>query len=106
MNWVIVGQGALGSLLAIKLQQQGHSVAVLCRAGQLPQPRWFAGQCYQFAAADLTALKASHKASNEPCTIVAAVKAYQLAELLTQLGQLPPHWQLVLSYNGMLDNEA
>ena len=102
MNWVIVGQGALGSLLAIKLQQQGHSVAILCRPEQRPQPRWFGDQRYDFAAADLSALNSS----TEPYTIIAAVKAYQLTELLNQLGQLPPHCQLLLSYNGMLDNEA
>lgn len=102
MNWVMVGQGALGSLLAIKLQQQGHCVQVLTRAGSDPQPRWLADNCYHFARANFAALKASDQA----CTIIAAVKAYQLSEFLVQLGDLPPQWHLVLSYNGMLDHEA
>lgn len=102
MNWVIVGQGALGSLLAIKLQQQHQQVTVLTRAEAAAEPRWLDQQCYQFATATVTQLL--HQ--TQPSTIIAAVKAYQVEALLQQFAELPAQHQLVLSYNGMLDNEA
>ncbi|CAI8158234.1 MAG: 2-dehydropantoate 2-reductase [Pseudidiomarina mangrovi] len=102
MNWVIVGQGALGSLLAVKLQQQQQTVAVLTRANAPAEPRWLDQQCYQFSAITPAELLCSQ----QPSTVVAAVKAYQLDALLKQLAELPTQHQLLLSYNGMLDNEA
>jgi 2-dehydropantoate 2-reductase len=101
MNWVIVGQGALGSLLAIKLQQHGQSVSILTRHHAVAQSINFQQQQYQFSTATLSDLTNQ----STPTTLVAAVKAYQVAALLTQLGSLVSECQLVLSYNGMLDNE-
>lgn len=102
MNWAIVGQGALGSLLAIKLQQQGQSVAILTRQGAPAEPRWLDQQRYQFSP--ITLAEISNNAA--PTTVIAAVKAYQLEALLTQLSTLAKPHQLILSYNGMLDNES
>jgi 2-dehydropantoate 2-reductase len=102
MNWVIVGQGALGSLLAIKLQQQGQSVSILTRNNGAAEARQLAQQQLQFTTITLQQLALQA----QPTTVIAAVKAYQLEALLEQLSALPAHCQLLLSYNGMLDNEA
>lgn len=102
MNWVLVGQGALGSLLAIKLQQQQQPVTILPRPDAAVEPRWFDQQCYQFSSTTVSQLRQS----TQPTTVIAAVKAYQLEPLLAQLAELPAEHQLLLSFNGMLDNEA
>lgn len=102
MNWAIVGQGALGSLLAIKLQQQGQSVAIITRQDTPAEPRWLDQQQYQFAP--ITPADFSNQAV--PTTVIAAVKAYQLEAVLKQLRNLAKPHQLILSYNGMLDDES
>jgi 2-dehydropantoate 2-reductase len=102
MNWVIVGQGALGSLLASKLQQQGQSVSILTRHNGAAEPRQLDHQQLQFNSITLQQLVLRA----EPTIVIAAVKAYQVEALLAQLSALSTHCQLLLSYNGMLDDEA
>jgi len=102
MNWVIVGQGALASLVAIKLQQQHQSVAILTRHDSAAEVRYFEHQCYQFNTTSVRDV-ADH---DHQTTLFAAVKAYQVEALLKQLGPAADNCQLVLSYNGMLDNES
>lgn len=102
MQWLLVGQGALASLLALRLQaQQDWPVTLLPRAGQALQPR----HCLQPRPQQLQLQRASWP-PQQPCVVVAAIKAYQVSALLRQLQPLPDNCQLILSYNGMLLNEA
>lgn len=102
MRWAVVGNGALGSLVAIKLQQQGLQVSLCPRqqpaVGHLQLS--FSNQHYQLTTTSFEQL--------EPGTcIFAAVKAYQVQPLLVQLAQakLLERCPLILSYNGMLTHE-
>lgn len=100
MQWLVIGQGAIGSLMAINLQRTGVKVALKLRQ---PQPESVTisldQQTYSFATQSLPL--------TEPTHIFAAIKAYQVTEFLAELKQslLPINSTLVLSYNGMLDNE-
>lgn len=98
LPWCVVGQGALGSLMAVRLAQHQQKVTLKLRQSGTTSIA-FAGQAWSFDA---------HATLTEPCRIFAAVKAYQVAPLLNELRQYPSFAQstLILSYNGMLTDES
>ncbi|KFZ31588.1 hypothetical protein IDSA_02470 [Pseudidiomarina salinarum] len=101
--WLVVGSGALGSLMAVGLQRTGQQVQLKARADSAaaPQLQIHANQHnYEFPV--YTSWPA------QPVRVFAAIKAYQVAPLLNELRARPlaPGSELILSYNGMLDDEA
>ncbi|KFZ28626.1 hypothetical protein IDAT_07705 [Pseudidiomarina atlantica] len=100
LPWLVIGQGALGSLMAVRLAQQQHQVAIKLRDTSVNSVAITEQQqTYRFnACAELTT----------PAIIFAAVKAYQVEALLQELLSVPEfaNSQLILSYNGMLSNEG
>ncbi|MBY6063386.1 ketopantoate reductase family protein [Pseudidiomarina sediminum] len=99
-SWLVIGQGALGSLMAVHLAKIGQRVTVKLRSAH-PEPLTIMhdNQPWSFpCSATLT----------QPSTIFAAVKAYHVRPLLDELQQAPAFAAstLILSYNGMLEDEA
>ncbi len=101
--WVVVGSGALGSLMAVRLQQAGYPVQLKARAESNP-----ASPLQIHCDQDLFAFPVYSSWPAQSVRVFAAVKAYQVAPLLDELKAFPlaPGSELILSYNGMLDNEA
>ncbi len=97
-QWCVVGQGALGSLMAVHLAKQQQRVTLKLR---------HAGSC-DIRFADHTWSFDAVQEIQQPSIIFAAVKAYQVAPLLAEFqAQAVFHKStLILSYNGMLTNEA
>lgn len=97
--WLVIGQGALGSLMAVHLAKCGRPVTLKLREKQAPLAIYHEGQCWQFATTAQL---------QQPSIIFAAVKAYQVEALLAELRQSPAfaQSQLILSYNGMLTDET
>lgn len=100
MHWLVVGTGAIGSLMAANLRRIGEHVVIKPRTEQPEVRLIFNAHELHFAAATLPI--------TEPTQIFAAVKAYQVEALINELSatSLPADSSLILSYNGMLDNEA
>lgn len=98
LPWCVVGQGALGSLMAVQLAQQQQPVQLKLRKNG-SATIVFNGQPWRFT---------SHAELREPSLIFAAVKAYQVAPLIAELSQQSAFADstLILSYNGMLTNES
>ncbi|RUO59491.1 ketopantoate reductase family protein [Pseudidiomarina insulisalsae] len=98
LPWLVVGQGALGSLMAVQLARQNQSVQLKLRQSQRVTI------AYEQSSHSFTGTIGI----NCPSLIFAAVKAYQVAPLLDEFRQQPlfDQSQLILSYNGMLSNEA
>lgn len=96
MNWVSVGQGAIGLLTACRLHTAGYPVTLLLR-----QPQTLT-VCFKTAASAQTC---QFNAAKAPFNAVfVAVKAYALKACLAQLQPaLTPDAQLVISHNGMPD---
>lgn len=102
LNVLVVGQGALGSLLAMKLQQQGHQVALQLRnrTTDTPVVRTLDEQSVEFPLVN---------EQTRPDIIFAAIKAYDVEGFLLDYKTrwpLSKQPQLILSYNGMLLNES
>lgn len=100
MRWLVFGEGALGGLIAAKLHQQHQQVAVQTRTGAAPRPFIFDQQ----STIELPAYTTAY----QPDVMLAALKAYDVENWLAQRQQ-HPEWQhlpAIVSYNGMLDNEA
>lgn len=98
LPWCVVGQGALGSLVAVRLAQLHQQVSLKLRHEQ-GTSIVHEGSSWRFtSAAEL----------QEPSLIFAAVKAYHVAPLLAELQRSPAfaQSQLILSYNGMLTDET
>lgn len=94
LNWVVVGEGAIGLLTACRLQLAGLPVSLWLR-----QPRPLAIH-YQSPTQERTCL--FPVAASPLSTVLVAVKAYAVAECLEQLRPyLAPDAQLVISHNGM-----
>ena len=104
MKVVIVGAGAVGGTLAVKLALAGHQVGVVARGAQLeaiqrdgltlidPRQRWVA----RVPASD------SPEAFGPQDLVVLGVKAHQLAPLLPRLhGLLQPHSIVLPMLNGI-----
>lgn len=102
LPWLVIGHGAIGSLVASRLVQLGYPVELKLR------PEQAATNTKQLQLSDdsLT-LKATTELSG-PRWIFAAVKAYQVEPLMAELKQSQSFQEsrLVISYNGMLTNEA
>lgn len=98
LPWCIVGQGALGSLMAVKLAQQQAQVQLKLRQAGNTTIR-FNERDWTFTATPEVVV---------PSVIFAAVKAYQVAPLLAELRQQEAFAAstLILSYNGMLTAET
>lgn len=98
LPWCVIGQGALGSLMAVHLAKQHQHVTLKLRNTGSCDIR-FANRTWSFKAVQQI---------EQPSVIFAAVKAYQVAPLLAELqSQAVFHKStLILSYNGMLTNEA
>lgn len=101
--WLVVGAGALGSLMAVRLQQAGQQVQLKSRADSglpTPLPIGCGQQTYEFPVVT--------NWPDQAVIIFAAVKAYQVAPLLAELRDQPlaAGSQLILSYNGMLEHET
>ncbi|MDX1705120.1 2-dehydropantoate 2-reductase [Pseudidiomarina sp.] len=103
MPWLVVGTGALGSLMAVRLQQAGQQVQLKSRASS-NLPTQLAIN-FEQQTCEFPVLKAW---PGHAVNVFAAIKAYQVAPLLAELRDqpLPAGSQLVLSYNGMLEHEA
>lgn len=101
MQWLVVGTGAVGSLMAVNLKRIGEHVHIKPRQPELKQIELIANAHSHTFITQQLPLQA-------PTQVFAAVKAYQVKALLAELEQhwLPQHSTLILSYNGMLDDEA
>lgn len=101
MHWLVVGTGAVGSLMAVNLRRVGEHVSLKPRSAT-PHPIDIIHEAHtlQFNTQQLPI--------NAPTQIFAAVKAYDVAPFLDELKQspLPDDSSIILSYNGMLDNES
>ncbi len=100
MQWIVIGEGALGSLMAVKLDQAQEAVAIKKRQQQTqPIQIQFQDNQYRFDSVSWPIA--------QPATIIAAVKAYQVRDLLTEFytHTWPQGTRFILSYNGMLDHE-
>ncbi|SJN56131.1 2-dehydropantoate 2-reductase [Vibrio ruber DSM 16370] len=95
MNILVIGPGAIGSLWAIKLQQDGHQVAVFGRQTDSEYQCQFDESCYTFnnrQADDVT----------HADLILVTVKAWQVASALDSLPQpINPDTIIMLMHNGM-----
>src|SRR5690554_498742 len=101
MQWLVVGTGAVGSLMAVNLKRIGEHVNLKPRNTKLKQVELIAdAHNHTFLTQQLPLTAATQ--------VFAAVKAYQVKALLAELAQhpLPQDSTLVLSHNGMLDDEA
>lgn len=102
--WLIVGEGALSGLLATELQRQHQPVTVLTRQQQPARPvyRSDLNQHFQLQSWQPELYPLAHMNG-----VIAAIKAYQVESFLQQWRAWQPlSIPLVLSYNGMLDNET
>lgn len=100
MQWLIVGQGAIGSLMAASLQRSGNHVVLKLRQPQITSVAIvMQGAQHQFSTQNLPL--------SQPMHVFASIKAYSVGDFLDELKQwpLPAGSTLILSYNGMLDNE-
>lgn len=99
MHWVVIGTGAVGSLMAVNLRRIGEHVAIKPRTQTPTISLVHNTHTYEFAGVSLP--------FEHPTQVFAAVKAYQVESLLAEFEQapLPEGSSLILSYNGMLDNE-
>ncbi|RUO55994.1 ketopantoate reductase family protein [Pseudidiomarina homiensis] len=97
LPWCVIGQGALGSLMAVHLAQQNEQVQLKLRRTGSTEIR-FDGQTFRFQ---------SNVQLLQPSLIFAAVKAYQVVPLIEELRRYEAFAEstLILSYNGMLANE-
>ncbi|CUA83321.1 ketopantoate reductase family protein [Pseudidiomarina woesei] len=100
MHWLVVGTGAIGSLMAANLRRIGEHVVVKPRHDQAKVQLLYNAHQMEFNTAQFPL--------TQPTQVFAAVKAYQVEAVLKQLNSanLPPGSSLIVSYNGMLDNEA
>lgn len=100
LNWVSVGQGAIGLLAACRLKMAGYPVALWLRQ---PQPLTVAFHAYQTTQQVQT--PCYFTAATAPISYVfIAVKAYAVADCLRQLApHLAPDCQIIISHNGMPD---
>lgn len=100
--WLIVGQGAIGSLMAVRLAALDVPVQVKLRPGQGTQ-----GELLIRSGAERFRL-ATVENLTAPSWIFAAVKAYQVAPLIHELRSFAGFQAstLIVSYNGMLTDEA
>ncbi|MFC0444530.1 ketopantoate reductase family protein [Pseudidiomarina halophila] len=100
--WLVVGQGAIGSLMAVRLAALDVPVQIKLRAGRETTGELkirSGAERFRFATVEnLTA----------PSWIFAAVKAYQVAPLIHELRSSAAFQAstLIVSYNGMLADEA
>lgn len=114
VNWWVVGKGALGSLIAAKLLFADQQVFIKLRDSDKASHRQFTfvdatQKPLQSTLVDIPVTTASSAA---PQVIVAAIKAYDVAAFIESYrcahwglkAESPP--PLILSYNGMLENEA
>lgn len=100
MHWVVVGQGAVGGLMAANLRRIGEHVAI--------KPRQPTAQIqFEFNSHELT-FNSATLPLQQPSQVFAAIKAYQVEAFIDELQPttMPEGSALVVSYNGMLDNEA
>ncbi|MBU1312301.1 MAG: 2-dehydropantoate 2-reductase [Gammaproteobacteria bacterium] len=94
LNWVVVGQGAIGLLAASRMQLSGVPVSLRLRHNtalkiDFIQPQQTQQLHFPAATAPLNA-------------VLLPVKSYAVIEAVTELlPQLSPNAQLVLSHNGM-----
>lgn len=102
LPWLVIGQGAIGSLMAIRLAEQGLPVQLKLRQ-EAP-----AKTSTTLTCGDNSVRLPTTRSVTQACWIFAAVKAYDVAPLLRELHQSPAFRSstLVLSYNGMLNDEA
>ncbi|RUO61471.1 ketopantoate reductase family protein [Pseudidiomarina marina] len=101
MHWLVVGTGAVGSLMAVNLRRIGEHVSIKPRVTATPNT--------------IEIIHAAHNLEfgvqqfpiEQPTQIFAAIKAYDVAHFLDELQQapLPEGSSVILSYNGMLENE-
>lgn len=101
MHWAVIGTGAIGSLMAVNLRRIGEHVSIKPRhANHSSISIIHNAHSYEFSTTTLPL--------TQPTQIFAAVKAYQVEALLQELSQapLPEGSSLIISYNGMLDNES
>jgi len=119
-SWWVLGQGALGLMLASRLQQHHFSVALKLRGSATPALATKQYHYYDYTGtprAGQVPVRKSHSIpivkadSAPPEVILAAIKAYDVAAFIAQYktqswGQkATPPPQLIMSYNGMLDDE-
>ncbi|MEX1221451.1 MAG: 2-dehydropantoate 2-reductase [Idiomarina sp.] len=114
INWWVVGKGALGSLIAAKLVAADQQVLIKLRDSDKALQRQFTfvdatQKPLQSSLLDIPVAPANSAA---PQVIVAAIKAYDVMAFIENyrtaswgLQAITPP-QLILSYNGMLENEA
>lgn len=99
--WLVIGQGAIGSLMATQLARHKFPVQLKLRGASNP------AETSTLSCADQQLSFATTTKLTEPCWIFAAVKAYDVEPLIHELKQSPAFQgsTLVVSYNGMLTNE-
>lgn len=100
MHWLVIGTGAVGSLMAVNLRRIGEHVAIKPRTPATTVRLDYNAHQLSFSTQKLPL--------EQPTQVFAAVKAYQVEALLNELNAtaMPEGSSLILSYNGMLDNEA
>ena len=104
MQIVVVGAGAVGGSMAVKLAQAGHAVGVVARGAHL-QTIVREGLTLHDPSGQMTAYP---QASDRPedfgpqDLVVLGVKAHQIAPLLPRLrGMLQPHTMVLPAINGI-----
>lgn len=101
MHWLVAGTGAVGSLMAVNLRRVGEHVSIK------PRVPGTAHAIEIIHAAHSLEFGIQQFPIEQPTQIFAAIKAYDVANFLEELKQapLPAGSSIVLSYNGMLENE-
>ncbi|MDW6001666.1 2-dehydropantoate 2-reductase [Vibrio mangrovi] len=95
MNILVIGPGAIGSLWAVKLQQDGHRVSVIARQTKSPYQVQFGEQPCSFRNHQIEDIRNAD-------LILITVKAWQISSALSPLIHLiHPDTMLVLMHNGM-----
>jgi 2-dehydropantoate 2-reductase len=95
MNILVIGPGAIGSLWAIKLQQNGHQVAVFGRQTESHYQCQFGEHRYTFRNRQINDIKHAD-------LILVTVKAWQVTSALHSLAhQIDPDTIMMLMHNGM-----
>ncbi|MCC5855481.1 MAG: 2-dehydropantoate 2-reductase [Idiomarina sp.] len=101
MTWVVVGTGALGSLIASRLHAQGEAVYLLTRYAEDAPALTLQVQGHTEALMTLPVLTHAMDAPNHARWIL-PVKAWQLDKVLTTCAPaLHEHSEVIVSHNGM-----
>ncbi|MCE0557821.1 2-dehydropantoate 2-reductase [Motilimonas sp. E26] len=99
MNWQILGAGAIGSLFASHLAQQGQQVTLLTKTQQLRQPLCLTKQDDTTYTCSLNAFT---QVQDDTQVLLICLKAFQALPAITALtDSLPSTTSLVLMHNGM-----